>query len=47
MANFAIFVLGTSLWAYWAYRPEFNIAFQYLKTKFRVRKLKYIRKDVV
>lgn len=47
MVNFAIFMLGTSLWAYWAYRPEFNIAFQYLKTKFCTRRPKYIRKDVV
>ena len=46
MANFAIFILGTSLWAYWTYRTEFNAAFKYLKMKFP-RRVKYIRKDVI
>lgn len=46
MANFAIFVLGTVLWAYCAYRNEIHTALGYMRMKCAGRP-KYIRKDVM
>ena len=46
MANFAIFVLGTTLWTCWAYRNEIHTALGYLRMKCAGRP-KYIRKDVM
>jgi len=46
MANFAIFVLGTALWAYYAYKNEIHTAFNYLRMKYTSCP-KYIRKDVM
>lgn len=58
MANFYIFVIGTLLWSLWAYRTEWNAAWQYLKlkwyehkrsplSKYKYHRKGYITKDVM
>ena len=45
MANFAIFVLGTTLWYCYAYREELKHCWNYFKIK--RHRVKYIRKVVM